>query len=181
MKVCQRCHQQPATVQVTDIAEVSATDGTAQSVQERHFCENCAQALELPKVGLPSASVANIWKLLTISAQKARHKRPSITCSDCGMTLEELQRRGRLGCPKDYEVFRSYLGELLERMHGARTHVGRVPGLAAGDLERIQRISDLRQELDVAVREEKYERAASLRDELRTLETDPKREDEAGR
>lgn len=171
MKVCQRCHQQPATVQVTDVAEVSGPDGTAENVQERHFCEACAQALELPKVGLPSASVANIWKLLTISAQKARHKRPSIKCSDCGMTLEELQRRGRLGCPKDYEVFGTYLGDLLERMHGARSHVGRVPGLAPQDIERIRRISDLRQELDVAVREEQYERAASLRDELRTLET----------
>ena len=179
MKVCQRCLQQPATVLVTDIAEVSSPEGKGRNVQERHFCEPCALALDLPKVGLPSASVANIWKLLTISAQKARHKRPSITCPECGMTLEELQRRGRLGCPKDYEVFRSYLGDLLERMHGARSHVGRVPGLAAGDLERIRRISDLRQELDVAVREEQYERAASLRDELRRLETEPRTEGEA--
>jgi protein arginine kinase activator len=168
--VCERCQQQPATVHVTDVAEVSTESGTDQTVREVHLCEACSQAMALPSIGPPAKVVAdNIWKLLTLTKQ-ARRPRSNLACPDCKMTLEELQRRGRLGCPRDYEVFKQYLGELLERMHGARQHVGRVPGLAEGELERIQRISDLRQELDVAVREEQYERAASIRDELRGLE-----------
>ena len=58
----------------------------------------------------------------------------------------------------------------VERMHGARRHVGRVPGIAESELARAQRISDLEQELDAAIREEAYERAASIRDELKALD-----------
>jgi len=116
--------------------------------------------------------MADIWKLLQFSAQQVRQSGKTLTCPDCGMTLTELRRRGRLGCPKDYEVFREYLDELLERMHGATEHVGRVPGLAEGELERVRKISDLKHELGQAINEEAYERAARLRDELKTLEVD---------
>ena len=55
-------------------------------------------------------------------------------------------------------------------MHGARSHVGRVPGQSAEELNRRQRVLDLKQKLEVAIRDEAYESAAKLRDELRALE-----------
>ena len=63
-----------------------------------------------------------------------------------------------------------HVGELLERVHGARTHVGRVPGTSEKELERLQQMTDLRQQLEVAIRDEAYESAARLRDEIRALE-----------
>ena len=86
------------------------------------------------------------------------------------MGLEEFRRKGRLGCPKCYDAFGSHLVELLERVHGARQHVGRLPGATEADAERVRRLQDLRLKLESAIREEAYESAARLRDELKQLE-----------
>jgi protein arginine kinase activator len=118
-------------------------------------------------------SMADIWKLLQLSAQQTR-KKGGQSCPDCGMSLEEFRKKGRLGCPKDYEVFKVHIGDLLERVHGSRTHVGRIPGTSEAEIERIKRLTDLRGQLEVAIREEAYENAARLRDELKALEESTK-------
>ena len=51
--------------------------------------------------------------------------------------------------------------------------MGRVPGTSEAELVRVQRMSDLKQKLETAVREEAYESAARLRDELKALEQAP--------
>ena len=112
---------------------------------------------------------ADIWKLLKYSAQQTR-KRSSLSCPDCGMTLEEFRKKGRLGCAKDYEVFSSHIDELLERVHGAKLHVGRRPGISEDELNRMQHVTDLQHKLEIAIREEAYESAARIRDELKDLE-----------
>ena len=86
------------------------------------------------------------------------------------MSLDEFRKKGRLGCARDYEVFKNHIGDLLERVHGARAHVGRVPGTSDADSLRSQRLSTLKQQLEEAVRAEAYENAARLRDEIRTLD-----------
>jgi len=86
------------------------------------------------------------------------------------MSVDEFRSKGRLGCAECYEVFRGPIAELLERVHGAMQHIGRVPGLSDDDLERMQRLSELRRELDAAVREEAYESAAGIRDEIESME-----------
>jgi protein arginine kinase activator len=138
-------------------------------IREHHLCDVCAKAKDLPHMPVVKNTMADIWKLLQYSAQQTR-KRAAVRCPDCGMTLEEFRKKGRLGCPKDYEVFRPHIEELLERVHGATSHVGRIPGLSEKELLRIQRMTDLQQELEIAIREEAYENAARIRDELKELE-----------
>lgn len=171
---CERCQENQATVHVTEIEEIAdPTGGKKRKLAERHLCESCAAHLDLPHVPVQtSAAVMDVWKLLQMK-HRERRKRPKLACPECETTLDELQRKGRLGCPTCYDVFETHLVELFERMHGAAQHVGRLPGVGDGDAERIQRISDLRDELDLAVQEEAYERAASIRDELRGLEPEP--------
>lgn len=183
---CQNCHKNPATVHVTDLGGSAAAEGE-NPVQERHLCEVCAQALDLPHMAQPKKTVADIWKLLQISAQATR-KKGGPACPHCGMTLEEFRRKGRLGCAKDYEVFGPHIAELLERVHGARLHVGRLPGSASvtasepaavpaeqapAQATREARLTQLRAKLAEAIRTEAYESAARLRDELRALESAP--------
>ncbi len=183
---CQNCNKNPATVHVTDLGGSAAGEGE-NPVQERHLCEVCAQALDLPHMAQPKKTVADIWKLLQISAQATR-KKGGPACPHCGMTLEEFRRKGRLGCAKDYEVFGPHIAELLERVHGARLHVGRLPGAAhvpaaqaseqasgqaPEQATREARLTQLRAKLAEAIRAEAYESAARLRDELRALESAP--------
>ena len=172
--ICQICSQHPATVHVTEIAPPAEGKAKGEASQ-RHICETCASTLDLPHSPVVAKKEsADIWKLLQQSARRAR-KEASLTCPDCGMTLAEFRSKGRLGCPKDYEVFRKHLEPVLLRVHHATRHQGRTPEPGApipdkpGE-DRLQLLSDLREKLEAAIREEAYESAAQLRDEIQELE-----------
>jgi len=174
VKNCDLCDKQPATVHVTEItpAQPQAT------INDRDLCENCARSLELPSVPIVITKSApeippEILKLLRQSAQKARAD-GSLACPQCGMSLAEFRSKGRFGCPKDYEVFRAHIEPLLLRVHNARGHRGRMPGMDEVSRQRLQHLSDLRTKLEAAIREEAYENAARLRDEIQELEANQK-------
>ncbi len=174
--ICQNCHKNQATVTVLEIQpsnEVSADGGAGvkQSYQEEQLCEICAQAKNLPHAPVPKKSMSDIWKLLqSSSARSAKSKGADLTCPDCGMTREEFRRRGRVGCSQDYELFARDVREILERVHGATQHVGRLPGVSDAELTRMEEVTQLKKRLQVAIQEEAYENAARIRDELQGLE-----------
>jgi len=107
-------------------------------------------------------------------------RRREVVCPGCGMTPQDFKQKGRLGCPRCYEAFRQELVPLLQRVHEAVVHRGRLPGgrapappppgpmaMPASDTERL---ADLRRRLEDAIRGERYEEAARLRDDLRRAE-----------
>jgi protein arginine kinase activator len=171
--ICQNCQKNLASVHVTEIVEVAGKDEkdktARKEVHEQHLCEICAASVDLPHSPSMKKSAADIWKLLQMSAQQNK-KRGGPSCPDCGMSLDEFRKKGRLGCARDYEVFKNHIGDLLERVHGARAHVGRVPGTSEADSLRSQRLSTLKQQLEQAIRTEAYESAARLRDEIKALD-----------
>lgn len=173
-QTCEHCHKNVATVTVIEIPPrnpSNAGDGSQNkpAPREQNLCEICAQAKDLPHAPVAKKGIPDVWKLLQASGAKAG-PRVELACPDCGMTLAELRKRGRIGCANDYEVFAKEIHEILERVHGATEHVGRIPGLSPDDLNRMQTISTLRRDLDHAIREEAYESAARIRDELEALE-----------
>jgi protein arginine kinase activator len=166
--LCETCQQNAASVHITQLTAPPATspDGNGQYAQ-KHVCEACAQKMSLLHVPIVKKIQLDIWKLVE-SARQSREQ-GGLACPSCGMTLAEFRSKGRLGCPKDYEVFREHLDPLLMRMHNALEHAGRLPGIEEEELKRQQRIHELRGRLDNAIREEDYEDAARIRDELKTL------------
>lgn len=125
---CHSCQSNDAHVHVIDV-NGPGTAATGYQCDERDFCDECAARMDLPSV--PTKQLSEIWKLL--ESAKRRHDDAGVACPHCGMTLAEFRSKGRLGCPHDYEVFREHLDPLLERIHNACAHVGRVPG---GEIER---------------------------------------------
>src|SRR5262249_35228466 len=92
-----------------------------------------------------------------------------LACPVCGIRYMEFRAEGRLGCPHDYKVFRPGLEPLLERIHRAGRHVGKMPRhriSAARETELI----DLRQKLRQAIDSEAYEEPARLVDLIRKRE-----------
>lgn len=172
--LCQRCEKQPATVHIDEVRTFVSPGHGSNDVSTHHLCEVCAHKLGLPgqQMSVQSA-IDEVWKLLQISAVKATKKKPTLACDGCGMTLEELRRRGRVGCQRCYDTFSEYLGDLLERMHGAGEHVGRLPGVDERVVERTRRLAELRASLARAVAAEAFEEAARLRDELQRYESAP--------
>lgn len=172
--ICQICQKQAATVHVTEISH-GTDEGTGEAaapvVEQRHLCERCAQRLKLPHAPVISKKgVAEVWKLLQLSAKRAREE-GGLSCPDCGMTLSEFRSKGRFGCPRDYEVFAQHLDPLLLRIHNATQHRGRLPGMDEDTRERMQHLTQLRAQLEKAIKDEAYESAARLRDEIQGLET----------
>jgi protein arginine kinase activator len=168
---CDRCDNE-ATVH-----EVRIISGKKTEV---HLCQTCAQAL-----GIVGKSQANIAELLTKmvmqpgptaagseTAPEAAPTEPrSGVCDSCGCTFSEIRKTGLIGCSDCYRVFADQLGPLLERAHeGGTHHLGKTPRRAGGEIDRQYLVLRLRQQLEEAVSAEEYERAATLRDQLRQAE-----------
>lgn len=154
------------------VTELLHPKDPAQPVEVREvaMCEACAQKQNVPNNPEPKKVLPPILKLLAASAQRTRRE-PSVQCPDCGMTLLEFRQKGRMGCPKDYDVFGAHTRELLERIHGASQHAGRLPRQDPAIADRARRMTELQRELEAAIRQEAYEQAARLRDELKSLQS----------
>ena len=90
-------------------------------------------------------------------------------CPSCGFTQADFKKTGRLGCSECYVTFADHLGNLLKAMHKGTRHTGKLPVRIARQHEITERMKGLQEDLQKAVREENYEGAAALRDELRKL------------
>ena len=165
MLKCDNCNK-PATVHLTEIRNGKKI--------EKHLCEQCAAQSE----GLPHKAHTPINELLTnfVLAHSGMQKEAGTqtTCDACGITWAEFRQGGLFGCANDYTVFEKDLTPLLQRAHeGATHHVGKVPVRRGGTgvpMKRSIDLSKLRKELQRAVEAEDYERAAKLRDQIKTAE-----------
>ena len=90
-------------------------------------------------------------------------------CPVCGFTQADFKKTGRLGCSECYRTFSDHLGNLLKAMHKGTRHTGKLPVRIVRQHELAERMKNLQEDLQKAVREENYEDAASLRDQLRKL------------
>lgn len=163
--LCERCGQRPATVHVTRIVN--------DEKSEAHLCAQCA-ARDQAEGGFPAEPIHHLLgELLNYEDWFAGRGRPvdaGARCRGCGLTFRQFTRRGLLGCARCYEEFAPRLEPLLQRMHGATAHTGKVPRRQGGTLSLRRQAEALRHELEEAVAAEEYERAAHLRDQIRELE-----------
>jgi protein arginine kinase activator len=162
---CQICNKRTATIHLTEISE-----GVRN---EMHICEQCAA-----EQGIAAQSQMSINELLSnlLASQPSDEELLAgadevSACPNCGFTLDRLRKDGTLGCPHDYEVFQHSLLPLIQHAHNGRsTHCGKVPSKVPCEMKKLVELSSLRQELEQAVRNEDYERAAELRDRMKQQE-----------
>jgi protein arginine kinase activator len=162
---CDNCNK-TATVHLTEIKNGKKI--------EKHLCEQCAAQNE----GLPVKSHTPINELLTnfvLAHSGLTAREAGQACEQCGMTWSEFRQGGLMGCEHDYTQFEKDLTPLLQRAHeGATHHVGKVPARRGGTgvpAKRAVDTSRLRKELQRAIEAEDYERAAKLRDQIKSAET----------
>ncbi len=158
--VCQQCGENPATIHLT---EIKSEGGRVQL----DFCESCATAQGMTnEVALPSMLAG------MVAASTRSERAESLRCPHCNITFKEFRRKGRLGCPMDYDVFEEPLKVMLRNWHnGATRHEGRLPrGRTEVETTVSERLLQLRRELQTAIGAEDYETAASIRDEIHAIE-----------
>ena len=157
---CDICKKAEATVHLTQIVE-----GKMLKVD---LCESCAK-----EKGVQEAAGFSLADLLVGlgAAEEMKIESPGAQCPVCGFTQADFKKTGRLGCSACWETFEAGLASLLKAMHKGDHHIGKVPTKAMHTLALNGKIQELAEQLEKAVREEKYEDAAQIRDEIRELET----------
>lgn len=98
-------------------------------------------------------------------------------CPTCGCTYSDISKEGRVGCPECYTTFSSELARMIHSVHGTTTHTGSVPARHRAKQEREAQLRKLRKSMQDAIAGEDFERAASLRDEIRQLENEGTKKD----
>jgi len=172
---CTFCKSKQATCHLTKIVE--------GKVVEVHVCAEC-----IPEINDENLVNFDIWDAVSKLAKSLGVPDPSesiepaaneeITaksflieeaeeegpCPTCGFTGENLRKVGRLGCPDCYENFNEMLADVLADCQKYTQHSGKVPKSMAK-----VKVRYIEKALDEAVREERFEDAAQLRDQLKEI------------
>ncbi|MCD6382158.1 MAG: UvrB/UvrC motif-containing protein [Candidatus Hydrothermae bacterium] len=132
-----------------------------------HLCPICAEKLSL---GLPEKSASGSESPGEKAEKKSRiEETRELVCSTCGTTFSEFAKKGRFGCPDCYFTFGDKVKEILEEIHGSTLYRGRRYSTDRKVSELLKREKELEEALERAVREENFEEAARIRDELQKL------------
>lgn len=165
---CQACKKVKATVRCTTMIN--------NKKSENFLCQACAKknALANPLENIPELFghiMAGILGEAFISKQMPLVKkgRSGPTCPECGTSFSQFEDKGKVGCAQCYKAFSGEMKILLRRLHGSSRHKGRIPQkfAAAGAGPNLPR---LRRELQEAILQERFERAAELRNLIRAAE-----------
>jgi protein arginine kinase activator len=190
--LCQKCQQRQATV------FFSQTVGTETT--QAHLCEVCAQEQAQAYGGMfpinfnPFAAFSEMFKNFmpwdepemaeAMSGRVPASTEPQLQCPNCGYQLSTFRQNGRLGCTKCYDSFRQVLDPLISSIHGnvrhteAKTQLQAAPEAPVSPDETAKVSEDagdpqlkvLRKKLKDAIKEERYEDAALIRNEIRKIE-----------
>jgi protein arginine kinase activator len=154
MKLCDECGINPANIHLTQIM--------LNETQVSHLCEDCAR-----KKGI-SVSLNNEETTGTITSNAPPENEKK--CKKCNYSYSTFRKKGWLGCSECYQSFEKEIDELLIQMHGSLIHKGKrytgttsTPQTLTGEMKR------LRHELAIAIKNEEFEQAATIRDAIHTI------------
>lgn len=168
---CDICSKPNATVHLTEIID--------NKISKLHLCEECAK-----KKGAEMEEHFGLSDLLAGLADFdggiSTKKEAKVKCPSCGLTYDDFKKTGRLGCDKCYSTFQESLLPLIKRIHGSTSHLGKSPSRIVprpkpskaakpAPKKKVDKITDLKNRLDRAIKMEEFEEAARLRDKIKDL------------
>ena len=160
--LCTICKEKPATVHLTQIV--------GDKMQKLDLCEDCAKTKGINDP--TSFGLADLDLVLGLGASQQLEQAAGgveLRCPRCGFTQADFKKSGRLGCPECYRTFAEGLAGLLKTMHKSTRHIGKAPEAMRTTRENADRMKMLQLKLAKAIRDENYEQAAQLRDEIKQL------------
>ena len=107
-----------------------------------------------------------------------------LKCTKCGLTWDDFLHTGKFGCSNCYTDFEMRIDPILRSLQGATNHIGRLGKVITSNKvtpnidDKIQennnedttKIESLKEQLKQAIKDERYEDAAKLRDEIKKIE-----------
>ena len=187
--LCENCGKREANVMYTQIINGDKKD--------MHLCEECSEKLGIGNMNFKmpisfSSFLGDFFdEFENDTLLPELNPIKQLTCDSCGMTFENFMNTGKFGCSNCYDVFESQIDPILKNIHGANKHVGRLGKISptiniqeqeesikeekntneqnSNENTTMSEEERLKQELQNAIKEERYEDAAKLRDEISKL------------
>lgn len=155
--------------------------------KELHLCEECSEKLGIGKmdfsmpIDFSSFLGGFMENFLEPEFMPMIEEVKELKCEDCGYTFEDIANTGKLGCGNCYNVFESKLDPIIRKIQGANQHTGRTGKILDNKItnnqekqEKQEKVENkkekLQEELKKAIKEERYEDAAKIRDEIKKEE-----------
>ena len=158
--------------------------------KELHLCEECSKKLGIENMdfNMPIDFSSFFGGLLedfgTNDFMPLFNEVKQLKCDNCGYTFEDIVNTGKLGCENCYSVFENRLDPIIKKIQGSNKHVGRTGKIIDSKISEkinnkdsktennkdVSKVEKLQNDLKKAIREEKYEEAAKIRDEIKKLE-----------
>lgn len=157
--ICQKCGKNAATTHIHSVI--------GGIVKDYDLCNECAA-----KEGYSSGSAYSLASML--SSVLGDINLPLATaeerCECCNASFREIAKTGKVGCAKCYEKFKNQLLPYLKRVHGSVSHIGKKPSKDQLTVSTNDKITEMRKKLSELVKNENYEEAAVVRDEIKRME-----------
>lgn len=182
--LCENCGENEVNVRYTQIV-----NGVKK---EMKLCEKCANELGIGDIdfSMPinlSSFLSDFFEDAGESFLPEISKIKELRCNECGMTYDDFAHTGKFGCANCYDTFSNKIDPILKNIHASNRHIGRKgkivkPVLDKGTIKKeetkqeveeksqISKIDKLKEALKQAIKEERYEDAAHIRDEIKKLE-----------
>ena len=169
--LCQHCHKNEATTHIKTMIN--------GDYAEYRLCRECAAELGYGSM-FPDFSADFGGMLSSFLGAALPARSGAVRCHGCGSTMNDIKKSGKVGCADCYELFLSELMPTIRSIHGNTEHIGKRPVIeytVADDGKQddkrdktADRLAGLKAQLRQAIEDENFERAAQLRDEIKTLE-----------
>jgi len=169
--LCDNCGKNEANVKYTQII-----NGVKK---EMKLCEKCSKELGIDDINFNMPIDFSSFLGDLISDYEESNFIPMIStprelkCNHCNTTYSEFLNSGKFGCSECYDAFSSKIDSVLKRIHGSNKYLGRKGKTTAVKIETEEeakendQLKELEKKLKQAIKEERYEDAAKIRDEIK--------------
>jgi len=164
--------------------------------REFNLCEECSEKLGIGEINFKmpidfSSFLGDfIEDFATPEFMPLFNDIKALKCNECGYTFDDIVNTGRLGCANCYDVFEDRLDPIIRKIQNSNRHIGRIGKILDSRIEKRQEKNDnkkvenkeessnknnnelknLQLKLKEAIKDERYEEAAKIRDKIKEIE-----------
>lgn len=174
--LCQKCHKKTASVFISSIINGQET--------RIYLCDDCVKDYPLFNFNFQNPfSIKDVMDKFKIDEDPSidqekdsllpvdnDSKEEDVICPNCYSTYNEYKQTVKLGCSRCYEAFEEKLKPVLKNIYGHEEYIGKIPKKDNSHIYISKEIRILREDLNRAVEQEEYEKAADIRDKIKELE-----------
>lgn len=165
--LCDNCGKHEASVKLTQIINGKKT--------EMMICEECGRKMGITDIGFEMPiDISNFFSDFEIDNENYMPFNTipqEVKCKKCNMTYQEFLDNGKIGCEECYKTFENKIDSILKRIQGTNKYIGRKASISetneVKETKTNSKLEELRAKLKQAIKEEKYEEAAKIRDEIK--------------